>query len=117
MTRRGEKINHPSSASLLLCGKTPSPMKLRALLPFLATSTAALAAEPPVPQFRGVTESDVTRSAISKPEPLRIEHENFRDAVLGKDSDIVTMEQGARVVEVCEAMIESGKTGKFISLV
>ena len=30
-------------------------MKLRALLPFLATSIAALAAEPPVPQFRGVT--------------------------------------------------------------
>ena len=70
-----------------------------------------------IAQFRGVTEGDVTRFAISKPEPLRTEHENFRDAVLGKDSDIVTMEQGARVVEVCEAMIESGKTGKFISLV
>ena len=69
-----------------------------------------------IAQFRGVTEGDVTRFAISKPEPLRTEHENFRDAVLGKDSDIVTMEQGARVVEVCEAMIESGNTGRFVSL-
>ena len=70
-----------------------------------------------IAQFRGVTEGDVTRYAISKPEPLRTEHEHFRDAVLGKEgSDIVTMEQGARVVEVCEAMIESAKTGQFISV-
>ena len=67
-------------------------------------------------QFQGVTEGDVTRYAISKPEPLRTEHENFRDAILGKEADIVTMEQGARVVEVCEAMIESAKSGQFISV-
>ena len=36
-------------------------------------------------QFRGVSEGDVIRYAIPKPEPLRVEHENFRDAVLGKD--------------------------------
>ncbi|MEA5650933.1 MAG: gfo/Idh/MocA family oxidoreductase, partial [Cutibacterium granulosum] len=41
---------------------------------------------------------------------------NFRDAVLGKDSDIVTMEQGARVVQVCEAMIESARTNQFIEI-
>lgn len=69
-----------------------------------------------IAQFRGVSEGDVTRFAISKPEPLRTEHEAFRDAVLGKDADIVTLEQGARVVEVCEAMIESAKTGQFISV-
>ncbi|MEA5658492.1 MAG: Gfo/Idh/MocA family oxidoreductase, partial [Cutibacterium granulosum] len=61
-------------------------------------------------------EGDVTRFAIPKPEPLRTEHENFRDAVLGKDSDIVTMEQGARVVQVCEAMIESARTNQFIEI-
>lgn len=69
-----------------------------------------------IAQFRGVSEGDVTRFAIPKPEPLRTEHEQFRDAVLGKDADIVTMAQGARVVEVCEAMIESGRTGKFVEL-
>lgn len=67
-------------------------------------------------QFRGVSEGDVTRFAIAKPEPLRVEHENFRDAVLGKEADIVTLEQGARVVQVCEAMIESSKTNKFVEI-
>lgn len=69
-----------------------------------------------IAQFRGVSEGDVTRFAIAKPEPLRTEHEQFRDAVLGKDADIVTLEQGARVVEVCEAMIESANTGQFVQL-
>lgn len=67
-------------------------------------------------QFRGVSEGDVTRFAIPKPEPLRTEHENFRDAVRGLDADIVTLEQGARVVQVCEAMIESSKTNQFVEI-
>ncbi|RRD46184.1 Gfo/Idh/MocA family protein [Tessaracoccus sp. OH4464_COT-324] len=67
-------------------------------------------------QFRGVTEGEVLRLAFEKPEPLRTEHENFRDAVLGKSADIVTLEQGTRVVEVCEAMIESSRTGQFIDV-
>ena len=67
-------------------------------------------------QFQGVTEGDVTKFAIAKPEPLRVEHENFRDAVLGKDNDIVTLEQGARVVEVCEAMITSAQTNEFVRI-
>jgi predicted dehydrogenase len=66
-------------------------------------------------QFRGVTEGDVIRYAIAKPEPLRVEHENFRDAVLGKDADIVTMEQGLATVRVAEACIESSKTGRTIT--
>lgn len=67
-------------------------------------------------QFRGVTEGDVIRYAIAKPEPLRVEHENFRDAVLGKDADIVTMAQGLATVRVAEACIESAKTGQTIHL-
>ncbi|WP_018156640.1 Gfo/Idh/MocA family protein [Demetria terragena] len=58
-------------------------------------------------QFRGVSEGDVIRYAIAKPEPLKVEHENFRDAVLGKDADIVTLAQGAKTVRVAEAMIKS----------
>ena len=69
-----------------------------------------------IAQFRGVSEGDVIRYAIAKPEPLRVEHENFRDAVLGKDSDIVTMEQGLTTVLVAEAMIESANTGTTIDL-
>ncbi|HEU5143730.1 MAG TPA: Gfo/Idh/MocA family oxidoreductase [Dermatophilaceae bacterium] len=66
-------------------------------------------------QFRGVTEGDVIRYAIAKPEPLRVEHENYRDAVLGKDADIVTMEQGLATVRVAEACIESSQTGRTIT--
>lgn len=64
-----------------------------------------------IANFRGVTEGDVIRYAIAKPEPLRTEHEAFRDAVLGKEADIVTFRQGANTVRVCEAAIASGRDG------
>lgn len=61
--------------------------------------------------FRGVSEGDVVRYAIDKPEPLRTEHEQFRNAVLGQQADIVTLEQGLRTVLVAEAMLEAARTG------
>jgi len=69
-----------------------------------------------IAQFRGVSEGDVIRYAIAKPEPLRVEHENFRDAVLGQAADIVTMEQGLTTVRVAEAMIESANTGSTVDI-
>ena len=70
-----------------------------------------------IAQFRGVSEGDVIRYAIAKPEALRVEHENFRDAVLGKDADIVTLEQGMTTVVVAEAVIQSALTGRAVDLV
>lgn len=61
--------------------------------------------------FRGVSEGDVIRFAIPKPEPLKTEHEAFRNAVLGNDADIVTLSQGVAIVRVAEAAIESARTG------
>jgi predicted dehydrogenase len=72
-----------------------------------------------VAAFRGVSEGDVIRYAFAKPEPLRTEHEAFRDAVLGLPSAverIVTMEQGLATVAVASAMIDSSKNGSVISL-
>ena len=69
-----------------------------------------------IAQFRGVSEGDVVRFAIAKPEPLRVEHEQFRNAVLGKECDIVTLEQGMTTVAVAEAVIESARTGRTIDL-
>jgi len=66
--------------------------------------------------FRGVSEGDVIRFAIAKPEPLRTEHEQFRDAVLGKAADIVTMEQGVDTVRVAEAVLLSAKTSTMQTL-
>lgn len=71
---------------------------------------------PGLANFRGVSEGDVVRYAIAKPEPLRTEHEQFRDAVLGKDADIVTMRQGLRTVEVAEAMITAATDGTVVTL-
>ncbi len=69
-----------------------------------------------IANFRGVSEGDVVRYAIPKPEPLRVEHEQFRNAVLGKDADIVTLEQGLATVRVAEACIQSAATGQTITV-
>jgi len=66
--------------------------------------------------FRGVSEGDVVRFAIPKPEPLRMEHEAFRDAVLGKDADIVTMREGLAAVTVGGAIIQSAVSGQTVNL-
>ena len=60
--------------------------------------------------FRGVSEGDMTRFALAKREPLLVEHELFRDAVLGQDTDIVTLKQGLRTVAVATAILESAST-------
>ncbi len=72
-----------------------------------------------VAAFRGVSERDVIRYAFAKPEPLRVEHESFRDAVLGKPGAtdrIVTMEQGLATVAVASAMLESAQRKETIKL-
>lgn len=66
--------------------------------------------------FRGVSEGDIIRYAFSKPEPLRTEHEAFRDALLGRPAEIVTMLQGLATVEVADAVLESANSGKTIQI-
>lgn len=69
-----------------------------------------------VANFRGVSEGNVTRYAFAKPEPLLTEHEAFRDAVLGKPADIVTMQEGLATVAVAAAMIESAAINQTVTL-
>jgi len=66
--------------------------------------------------FRGVSEGDVIRYAIAKPEPLRTEHEKFRDAVLGKSTDIVTMREGMATVVVADAILQSAYSGHTVEI-
>lgn len=68
--------------------------------------------------FRGVSEGDSTRFAISKREPLQVEHENFRDAMLaGTVGDgVVTLRQGMRTVLVADAVLESAETGAMVDV-
>jgi predicted dehydrogenase len=65
--------------------------------------------------FRGVAEGDMIRYAIPKREPLLVEHERFRDAVEGKDSDIVTLRQGLRTVEVATAALTSSREDRVVA--
>ena len=69
-----------------------------------------------IARFRGVSEGNMTRFAIPKPEPLRSELEAFRDAVLGLPAEIVTMRQGLATVVVAEACIESARTGQSVTI-
>lgn len=84
-------------------------------LTFYANGTFPLQWES-VTAFRGVSEGDVIRYAIQKREPLRVEHEAFRDAILGEPNDVVTMEQGLRTLGVVEAVLESAKSGRSVDL-
>jgi UDP-N-acetylglucosamine 3-dehydrogenase len=66
--------------------------------------------------FRGVAEGDMVRFAIPKREPLLVEHERFRDAVDGKASDIVTLRQALRTVEVAGAVLASAASGQVVPI-
>jgi predicted dehydrogenase len=66
-----------------------------------------------IAHFRGVSEGDVTKFSFEKREPLLLEHENFRDAILGKESQIVTLEEGLANVRVAEAMLNSSNSNSL----
>ena len=86
---------------------------LTADLTFYANGQAATEWEA-IRAFRGVSEGDMTRFAISKREPLLVEHERFRDAVLGRDAEIVTLREGLRTVQVAAAMLDSAAAGETV---
>lgn len=66
--------------------------------------------------FRGVAEGNSTRFAYTKREPLRVQHEGFRDAVLGIGDDYVTMREGLTTVAVADACVLAAKEGRAIEL-
>lgn len=53
---------------------------------------------------------------MQRTEPLRTEHEAFRDAILGERQDHVSMAEGLDTLRVAEALIESSRTGERIRL-
>lgn len=69
-----------------------------------------------VSNFRGVSEGNITRLALTKREPLKAEHEAFRDAVRGERNDVVTMREGLNTLRVAEAMIESSRLGQMVDV-
>jgi UDP-N-acetylglucosamine 3-dehydrogenase len=63
-----------------------------------------------IASFQGVVQGDITRYAIPKREPLLVELEAFRDAILGTGDRIVTIADAAQTVAVAEAMIAASSS-------
>jgi UDP-N-acetylglucosamine 3-dehydrogenase len=66
--------------------------------------------------FKGVSQGDVRSFAFEKPEALRTEHRNFRDAIKGLESEIVTLDSGCGTVRVAESAIKSYKSHQQVSI-
>ncbi|HZP15957.1 MAG TPA: Gfo/Idh/MocA family oxidoreductase [Nocardioides sp.] len=64
-----------------------------------------------ISKFRGVAEGDVIRYAIPKPEPLAVQMEAFRDAVLGEGVPTMPIRAGLRVLAVADAAVRSAGAG------
>ena len=61
----------------------------------------------PLAQLRGATSGEVVRFALQKSEPLVMEHQAFRDALLDGENWTVPMCDGVRAIVVAEQMLES----------
>lgn len=65
--------------------------------------------------FRGVSEGAVVRYALNKREPLAVEQEHFRDAILGVGNEHVSMDEGLQALRVVEGILESARTGQSVT--
>ena len=64
----------------------------------------------------GMTQGDVVRYSFDKPEPLKVEHEQFRDKILNGEGSIVTVAEGCETVRVADAMVKSSQENQVIFL-
>jgi len=71
---------------------------------------------PPGRPFHGASEGDLIRYSVAKREALVTELENFRDAVLGKPADIVTMRQGVETIEAASAMLAAARNCSAVTM-
>ena len=84
-------------------------------LTFFANGTVSTSWDS-IAAFRGVSEGEMIRYALTKREPLLVEHEAFRDAILGRANDIVTLRDGLDTLRVAEAVVEASRTSTAITI-
>jgi len=73
---------------------------------------------PATQQFRGVSEGNVTRYALHRDEPLRVELETFLDLIQGgPETNVVTLERGVEIVRIAETVIESARSGQTLATI
>lgn len=67
--------------------------------------------------LRGVSEGDMTRFALSRREPLLVEHEAFCDLLAGiENPGVVTLEEGLETVLAAEAVLEAAASGSTVAM-
>ncbi len=67
-------------------------------------------------KFKGMTQGNVTSFAFPKPEALLTEHQHFRDSVLNKPNQMVSLVEGLENLRVAEAMVESAAINRVVNL-
>jgi len=70
----------------------------------------------PLDLFDGVTEGNVVRFAIQREEPLRAQLDSFVRAVQGSEPVRVSGEDGLRVLQLADALVEAGAGGRTVVL-
>lgn len=83
-------------------------------LTFYANGAAPTNVWESMASFRGVSEGDMVRYALTRTEPLATEHQAFREAVNGDPSNIVTMREGLATVRAVEAVLTSAREGRVV---
>lgn len=66
--------------------------------------------------FRGVSEGDMIRYALPKPEPIASELAAFCAAVRGESTNIVSMAEGLETLRVAEAVLASAAEERVVQL-
>jgi predicted dehydrogenase len=88
---------------------------LRSDLTFYANGTS-LVSQPVIAHFSGMTQGDVIQYSFDKPEPLLVEHVNFRDSLLGLNGKIVSVSEGCEIVRVADSILQSSQKNEVIHL-
>lgn len=71
---------------------------------------------PELAHFVGVEQGEVHTYAFEKPEPLLIEHVAFRDAILGRGSNYVTLASAVNTMAVAEAVLISSGAAQTVKV-
>jgi UDP-N-acetylglucosamine 3-dehydrogenase len=69
-----------------------------------------------IARFRGVSEGDMIRYAIPKPEPLAVQMEHFLDAVRGEANETVSLRDGLAALILAESTLRSAASGEVVRL-
>jgi UDP-N-acetylglucosamine 3-dehydrogenase len=67
-------------------------------------------------RFRGVSEGDMIRYAIPKPEPLAVQMEQFLRAVRGLSNDTVSLRDGLAALILAESTLRAASSGEVVRI-